>query len=238
MNNAVKLPVLSERMASIEDFAGKCRCIADIGTDHGLIPIYMVLSGIAERAVLTDIAKGPLQRAMDNVEKYAGGEDGKRFSLRLGPGLDTLEEDEADVIIIAGMGGETIIDILEADPDIAKAAGRLVLQPRTMCAELRKWLTSNGYSITDERLAEENGHIAQIMHVVPGEHEYAERFKNEIDYDVPPQLFLNRDPLLDEYIALLKRRAETVLANLENAKEKDAELAEYWEKRLTELKNL
>ena len=233
--DGVKLPSLSERMTRIEDMAGRCRCVADIGTDHGLIPIYMVLSGIAESAVLTDIARGPLKRASENVVKYAGSEDDQRFSLRLGAGLETLEENEADVIIIAGMGGETIYGILEADPAKARSAKRLVLQPRTMCAELRKWLVSNDYSITDECLAEENGHIAQMLHVVPGASENDEVFENEIDLDVPPLLFRKRDPLLGAYIDLLIRRTESVLTNIAHASSGNEE---YWQNRLNGLKRL
>ena len=223
-------------MARIEDMAGKCRCIADIGTDHGLIPIYMVLSGIAESAVLTDIAKGPLQRARDNALRYGVSAEDGRFSFRLGAGLAPLAPFEADVLVIAGMGGETISGILEADPAVAKSAKRLVLQPRSMCAELRKWLHANGFSITDEELAEENGHIAQILHAVPGEADAAESFETEIDYEVPPLLFVRCDPLLEDYLKLRIRQAETVLANVRNAKDKDPGLFAEWSRRLEELK--
>jgi len=225
-------------MARIEDMAGACRCVADIGTDHGLIPIYMVLSGIAEKAVLTDIAKGPLERARENVARFAPSPDDNRFSLRLGTGLKPLSQAEADVIIIAGMGGETISGILGDDPDIAKSAKRLVLQPRTMCAELRKWLIQNGYSITDEQLAEENGHIAQILQAVPGGSALAERFEKDIDFDVPQLLFENRDPLLGSYLSLLLRRTEKVSDNLANAREKDPGQLIWWSERLSELKKL
>lgn len=230
---------------------GRCRCAADIGTDHGLVPVYLVMSGQAERVILSDIARRPLERALENVRKYCPQEgipealssEGVcscgRFSFRLGAGLEVLSACEADAIIIAGMGGETICDILSERPDIARSAERLVLQPRSMCAELRRWLTSNGYSITDERIAEENGHIAQMICAVPrADAAGAERFDSDIFYTVPPLLIENRDPMLPAFLDMLVSQAETVLSGVAGA-QKDAELLTgEWSERLKELNRI
>ena len=222
-------------MRFITEMLGSCGCVADIGTDHGLIPIYMVLSGMAEKAILSDIAKGPLARAEENLALYCDPSD-DRFSLRLGAGLDSLEPAEADGIIIAGMGGETIAEILSESPDIARSAKRLVLQPRTKCSLLRRWLDSEGYSITEERLAEENGHIAQILTAVPEANaEGSERFSEGFDYEIPPMLIENNDPLLLKYLDNLISQAEAVVESMEDAQDEASGLSLAWTFRLKEL---
>lgn len=133
--------------------------VADIGTDHAYLPIYLVGRGIASRAVASDINSGPLERAASNI-RAAGLSD--RISLLLADGVEGLCGLGVTDYLICGMGGELIASVTEAaflrDPSIL-----LILQPMTKPEILRKSLLCRGFSIGDERLAEEAGRIYQIF---------------------------------------------------------------------------
>ena len=119
---------LSKRLEAVVWLAGTCQCIADIGTDHGYIPIYMVEQHLAKRAIAMDVNKGPLERAQKNIQAY-GMED--KIVTRLSDGAAALKRGEADGVIIAGMGGLLTIRILEAGEKNLKTVQTLVLQPQS-----------------------------------------------------------------------------------------------------------
>jgi tRNA (adenine22-N1)-methyltransferase len=130
--------------------------VADIGSDHGYLPVWLAREGISPFIVATDIAHGPLQAARGNTEQY------ESVECRLGDGLGPLSHGEVDTVVIAGMGGETIIDIMESDPAKTASFAKYVLQPRTKIAELRAWL-SGRYRIVTEDEAEERGRLCRVM---------------------------------------------------------------------------
>jgi tRNA (adenine22-N1)-methyltransferase len=117
--------------------------------------------GVSSRVVMTDIAEGPLSIARSNAERYAP-RDGKDIDCRLGDGLGPLENGEVDAVVIAGMGGETIIGIMEADPAKTASFAKYILQPRTKAAELRSWLAGR-YEIVAEDTVEERGRACPIL---------------------------------------------------------------------------
>lgn len=156
---------LSPRLKKIAELVPPNCCTADIGTDHAYIPIALVSKGIAPRAIASDIKKGPLERASANIFNHGLK---KKIETRLGAGLTTLsKDDKAEVIIIAGMGGILISDILEASQDIVKSAKFLILQPMTAVTELRKYLSENQYGITAEYLEAEEEKIYNIITAKP-----------------------------------------------------------------------
>ncbi len=161
----MKLPRLTPRLQKIYDIAIPCETAADIGTDHAYIPLCLFLKGKCQRAIASDVGKGPLSRARATALEYGG----ENISLRLGSGLTTLTENEAEVIIIAGMGGILIKDILKASEKIAKSAKQLILQPMTASPELREYLNHSGYIIEKEYLVREENKIYTIMSVLLGE---------------------------------------------------------------------
>ena len=174
---------LSARCEAMAGFVGAGERIADIGADHAYVPLYLVREGISPSAILTDIRPGPLEKTRANVEKaveHSG--DGSicvrsrtqiepsplcSFELRLGDGLSALENGEADTVIIAGMGGETIISILEADPDKAAGFRKYILQPRTKTELLEGWLQNAGWKVTAKTTAEEKGRLCDIIVCAP-----------------------------------------------------------------------
>ena len=144
---------LNPRLKKIAELVPPNFCTADIGTDHAYIPIALVKSGITPRAIASDIKKGPIARADANIRVH-GLEN--LIETRLGAGLETLiESDNAEVIIIAGMGGILISDILEASQNIVRNAKLLILQPMTAVTELRQYLSLNRYEICAEYLEAE-----------------------------------------------------------------------------------
>ncbi len=136
--------------------------VADIGSDHALLPVFLVETGTAQRAVAGEINDGPLQAARKQVAE-AGLND--RISVRQGDGLDVISPGEADTIVIAGMGGGTIADILTRGEAAGKLSGvsRLVLQPNIGERIVREWFLSYGWKLVQERLLEEDGITYEIL---------------------------------------------------------------------------
>ncbi len=184
---------LTPRLQCVADCIKKCRLLADIGTDHAYIPIYAVEKGIADSAIACDVVKGPLKIATDNIKSHGLEE---KITPILADGLKSA--DNADVIVIAGMGGKLICTILENSTEIAKKADYMIIQPMTCSYELRKFLHENGFSITEEKLAKEEDKIYNIMVVKKGN----EKFEDEFYYHIGKKLFENHVPMLSEYIRM------------------------------------
>lgn len=151
---------LTPRLKKISDIIPKGSVVADIGTDHAYLPTYCLLNGISPRAFAMDVNQGPLDRARETVNKYGVAD---RVELRLSDGIAGLECGEADVIVIAGMGGLLIKSILSAHPEVLKEGTLLILQPMLAQKELREYLYTSGNSITDEYLAIEGNKVYNIM---------------------------------------------------------------------------
>ena len=149
---------LTPRLQCVADCIKPCNILADIGTDHAYIPIYAIQNNIAKKSIAGDVVKGPLNIATDNIMSHGLGD---KITPILANGLDAANG--ADVIVIAGMGGKLICEILDANPEIAKAADYMIIQPMTCSYELRRFLHENNYEITDEKLAKEEDKIYNIM---------------------------------------------------------------------------
>lgn len=185
--------ILSERLQHVSNLIPKCRFLADIGTDHGYIPIYAVLNGICEYAAASDIKKGPVMVAQTNISKY-GLEN--RISTRIGSGLSSLSVNEADVIVIAGLGGNIISDILKNDIQTAYSAKCLILQPVQYYEVLRKNLIEFGFEIVDEDIVKENGKFYFILKIVKNQ---CAAYEKEVYYYTGLKLIEKKHPLLKEY---------------------------------------
>ena len=149
---------LSKRLLAVAALVGK-GTVADIGTDHAALPIWLVQNGHS-KALASDINEGPCQRARVNI--YAWGLHGK-IKVRCCAGLDGIEDFAPDNIVIAGMGGEMIASILEASEYPKKSKCRLVLAPQSMQDVLRKYLYANGFSIDTETVVADGGKFYQIL---------------------------------------------------------------------------
>ena len=153
---------LTNRLLKIASLVSENKRVADIGTDHGYIPVYLLNKGIIDFAILADVNKGPLENARSEV-KINKLED--KVDLRLGSGIEVLKKGEVDEVIIAGMGGILISELLEANKEVAHSLDKLILQPMQAQEELRKYLLNNGYEILNECLEKEDFRLYEIMEV-------------------------------------------------------------------------
>lgn len=151
---------LSKRMQMIADMVKPADCIADIGTDHGYIPIWLAENEITDRVIAADVKKGPLSRAQKHVTEH-GLQD--RIQLRLGDGLTVLSPGEADCIIIAGMGGLLMIQILSDSPEIVAQTDEMILSPQSDIDAVRRYLHHIGFQIESEDMTEEDGKYYTVM---------------------------------------------------------------------------
>ncbi len=132
------------------------RKIVDIGTDHAYLPAYLVLNGIAEDVLACDIGIMPLENAKRTVAAYSLQE---KIGLRVSDGLSAISPDEAQEIIICGMGGTLIAAILTAADWIKKQGMHLILQPMTHSEDVRRYLSANGFVLTEERHIIDNNRV-------------------------------------------------------------------------------
>lgn len=153
---------LSRRLQAVADMVTDTDCVADVGTDHGYVPIYLVEHGICNRAIAMDIRKGPLQRAQEHIEEH---QLGAYIQTRLSDGLAALKRDEAKTIVIAGMGGATMSGILEAGKNVIGPETMLVLQPQSELLEFRQYLGEHGYEVLAEDMVREDGKFYPMMKV-------------------------------------------------------------------------
>ena len=155
---------LSKRLSACLDALSPLSSIADIGTDHAYLPCFGVSNGILERAIAIDVIDGPLRQARATIADYGLAE---KIELRKGSGLQPLAVGEVDGVNIAGMGGKLIAQLLQDSLPVAKSMKRLVLQPQTGEATLRRTLFENDFAIVDEQLLEEDGLIYTIIIAEP-----------------------------------------------------------------------
>lgn len=145
---------LSERLSSVASMVTAGNCLADVGTDHGYVPIYLYERNIIPRAIAMDVNKGPLERARLHIAEYGYQ---KVIETRLSDGLAALKAGEADSVVIAGMGGPLMIRILSAYPKVTASLKELVLQPQSEISDVRIWLYEQGYEIVEEHMVYEDG---------------------------------------------------------------------------------
>ena len=205
--------MLTPRLKAAADMVGVSACVADIGTDHGYIPVYLALSGKAGRIIASDVNPGPLETARRNAGK-SGVSDKIEFMLTDGlRGMETLGIEAA---VIAGMGGENIAAIMDASPWVKEQGVRLILQPMTRLGFLSNRLDDSGYAIRDEVLVKDGGRIYPVLLVSAGMSRaplscaqiYADRI-----------LLEKRDPLLPEYLDRLINSFSRRLDGMDRASE-------------------
>lgn len=185
---------LKGRLRAIADMVDPCDTVCDVGTDHAYVPIYLVQKGICKRAIATDLRKGPLDKAEQNIERY---DLKSSIQTRLGDGLNAIKPGEADTIVAAGMGGQLITQILSDCFETASRTGNLILQPMNAPEALRKWLYENGFSICDESLVKDGRKIYCIIAAKWTGKKYE---KPALEYYINEALVKKKDALIKEYL--------------------------------------
>lgn len=191
---------------------------ADVGTDHAYVPIYLAQHGICTELAATDIKPGPLKIAAENVRKY---NLEKTISLRLGGGLTPLKKGEFETLIIAGMGGEVIKNILENEREKAYSAEFLVLQPMNSQDLLRKWLADNDFSVCEEDIENEGYKVYNLIVAKKGT-SYA--YRDEFELHLPQ--YLHNHAKFSLLADKKRREFSKIKTGLEQAAQRDIALIE------------
>lgn len=208
---------LSKRLLSVAGLAGSCKTMADVGTDHGYIPVYLVLSQKAERAIAMDVNKGPLCRAKEHILQY--GLD-QQIETRLSDGCSALKPGEADVIVIAGMGGALMQRILAQGQEIAQKAGKLVLQPQSEVMAFRQFLVAEGYQITAEDMVLEDGKYYPVIAAKYIGSPVPKWQSSRLACKFGPVLLQQRHPVLKQFLLRQQQQKQKILEQLQaNAKQ-------------------
>ena len=194
--------------------------LADIGTDHGYVPIALLQGKRIPKAIAMDVNKGPLQRACEHIaecqlEDY--------IETRLSDGVEKLKVGEVDTILIAGMGGELVIRILSEGKEVCRNAKELVLQPQSELEKVRKYLHEEKYRIVDEDMVIEDGKYYPMMKVIPVEEDtFWESIPEDIIrtcYLYGPLLLKNGNPSLRKYLVKQHKQLNKILSELEKQPE-------------------
>ena len=199
------------RLERIKSMVDPCQTAADIGTDHGYVAEMLLKEGICKQIIATDLNEGPLNRAIEHLTKSNLHD---KCNFRLGCGLRVLNEGEADAIIIAGMGGDLISDIIHTSKDIALKAQQLILQPMTAVDTLRKYLYENGFEIIDESIVKEYHHFYFIIKAKKG---IAKQMDN-IYFEISNILIEKKDPVMIDYLNKVLNTNEKIISSLEKTK--------------------
>ena len=208
-------PVLTPRLKTIAALIKSCNLIADIGTDHAYLPVYLCMTDKCKHAVASDIRKGPLERAASTINRYSVSD---RVKTRLGSGAETLTPNEADCIVVAGMGGLVISEIMKSSAEVFDTAKQIILQPMTAADELRSFLNDNDYTIIGEHLAKEDEKIYNIIEVCPGK---------DVKYSAP-ELYIGKKLIetqpehFKEYLKKRKTRLEKMINGLKLSSNSEA----------------
>lgn len=184
---------LSKRLLAVSDMVTSGTRIADVGTDHAYIPIYLMEQGRINGALAMDINKGPLIRAKENIDSSGLAE---KIETRLSDGAAKLRKGEADSVIIAGMGGSLTIHILESGSEVLKTVSELILQPQSDIEAVRRYLQEHAYRITRENMILEDGKFYPMMHVISGSMEAL----SEIEYKYGPCLLKDKNSCLLQFL--------------------------------------
>lgn len=219
---------LSLRLQTICNMINNCKTIADIGTDHGYIPIYFIKNKICESAIACDINKGPLEKAKKNIELEKLEHN---ISLRLGSGFDVLTSGEVNAAIIAGMGGHLIKDLIEAGMEVFKSLDYLILQPVQNPDVLRKYIYDSGFEVIEEELCIDEKIFYEIIKIkYSNKNENIRDFENDIFYEVSYDLIKQKHPLVNEFIQYKINKYSNILQYIQE----DSSLANIRKKEIEE----
>ena len=241
-----EVPFLSQRLTALMEMVTPGLRLADIGTDHALLPVRLLMDGKIPFAYCCDVRPGPLERAEDHLKQYGVQQQAE---TRLSDGLSALEPGEAESVLIAGMGGELIVRILkECDSRKDRSGGTFygtvkewILSPHTEWGAVRRYLRLSGRRIAGERLVREDGKYYLILRAVPGETEktYREAERKGLGTAAAdcfgPLLCASGDALLLSYLGESLRKNDMIRRKLLKEEETSGMKTLSAERRLVEL---
>ena len=201
---------LSKRLQAVADLVSEGLVVADVGTDHGYIPIYLIETKKSPKAFAMDVNKGPLLRAKEHIAEH-GLET--RIETRLSDGVRALQKGECECVVVAGMGGALTIKIMEEGKDIFRSLKEFVLQPQSELQKVRAYLYQNEYSIVEENMVLDDGKFYPMFRVINGQSE--EYHAIELCYG--KLLLEQKNAVLKNFLEKEKAVKELILSNLEQS---------------------
>ena len=223
---------LSERLKLVAEFVSEGYRLADIGTDHGYVPIALVKEGKTPYALAMDINKGPLERANEHIKEYALID---KIETRLSNGLDKLKIGEADSVLIAGMGGALTVRILSDGNKVLKDIKEIILSPHSEIYLVREYLVNNNYKIIEEEMVCDMEKYYTVIKAVPCDE--LESINQKREYDCDNNNYLYGKLLIDkksnillEYLEKEKAQYEKILSSIETKDNLEERIKEIREK--------
>ena len=200
---------LSKRMQSVADMIQPCDAVGDIGCDHAFVSIYLVEQHRAKRVIASDVRRGPITIAKRNIEAMNLSD---QIEIRMGDGLDTIVPGEVNAVVLAGMGGMLMIDILERGEEVVTRCDQLVLQPQSDIEKVRRYLAEKGYHLADEQMLIDAGKYYNLLdvrvHEMVQKDEYdCSKLADDWCYMYGGSLLRKKDPVLRSW--LVKQRDTT-----------------------------
>ena len=184
---------LSERLQAVADMITPGLRVSDVGCDHGYLSIYLMQNKIAKSVIASDVRTGPLSKAAENINTY---EMADVIDLRLSDGLSMVDPGEVDAVVMAGMGGNLMMDILKNGADVVGEAQELILQPQSEQPGLRHYLADNGWLIISETMIFEDYKYYPMLKAVKGEM----KWDKEIDFIYGKVLLHEQNPVLHQFL--------------------------------------
>jgi tRNA (adenine22-N1)-methyltransferase len=198
------MAMLTGRLEALAQQIKPGETMADIGTDHGFLPITLFARGTCPKVIMTDVSEKALAHARSNGEDVLGLRD---ENYRTGDGLSIIKPGEVDVVVLAGMGGILMTSIMAADLAITKSISKFIFQTRNHPEELRRWIFQNGFSILSECLVREKRKLCEIIVTTPTNSNQSLFNGNEVSWpeedirwEIPPWYATLPDPLAKEYL--------------------------------------
>lgn len=190
---------LSKRLQAVADLVTPGYKIVDVGTDHAYIPIYLVEKEIVPMAVAMDINKGPLERATEHIREY---KLENQIQTRLSNGLQHLHKEEVDAVILAGMGGNLIVNILSDNMEKTESLKECILQPQSEIAKVRAFLLEKGFSFIQENMVLDDGKYYPMMKVVPPKADKKQMpvVWSEVELQYGKLLLEQKNPILKQFL--------------------------------------
>lgn len=221
---------MTERLLTVLKKINNCRSLLDVGCDHGYLAIAAVREKRAERVIASDVNKGPLASADENIKK--AGLEGQ-IETRLGSGITVISPGEAETVVIAGMGGILISELLNENESVTRSVEKFILQPMNSLPDLRRKLIADGFTVTEETICRERERLYHILTVKNGREE---PYSKEIFYytgDLNRLTDTSRE-ITEEFFRRTEEKFRRVLEGLKDASEGE-ERKKYYEKLLEEL---
>lgn len=226
----MKIPI-SKRLRLCAQLVPEGARVADIGTDHGYLGLYLLQNGLAAHVLAADLRPQPLQTAKLHAAKFgfAG-----QMEFRLSDGLAEIGPDETDTIVCAGMGGDLIVEILSACPWLRDRNYTLILQPQSAGQELRRWLGEHGFAIACEQLVQDGKFLYTVLRAHPGA---GTPLSPGAQY-VSPWLRQSGSPLLGAYMQRIETALRRSVEGLMGAEHQRPERLAYYRSALEEVEEM